>query len=123
MNEPLVFIFPLPLNLANSRMHWRTRNREKKAFYACCDNFQLWGDFPPPPREPFIRATIRATVHAWNKGDTGNVMGRMKWIEDWLVTRGYLVDDSEKHLTWEGFPKQIIDRKKKQIIITLTPTG
>lgn len=102
-------------------MHWRVKQKAKKDYYALLDMKQMVRDFPAPPKQRIEKASIRATVYAWNKGDTGNVMNRMKYIEDWLVTRGYLVDDSEKHLTWEGFPVQIIDRKQKRVEITVTP--
>lgn len=117
----MTFVFPLPPNLANARMHWRVKDRERKSYYAKLDVMQMWKDFPAPPRTPLNRASIRATLFCWNKGDTGNVMNRMKWIEDWLVTRGYLVDDSEKHLKWEGFPTQQIDRKRSEVEIVVTP--
>jgi hypothetical protein len=117
----LRFTFPLPPNIANARMHWRVKLRAKKDFFANADTMQMFGDFPPPPKQRISKARIRAKVYAWNKGDTGNVMNRMKWIEDWLVTRGYLEDDSEKHLQWEGFPEQLISRKVKQVEITITP--
>jgi len=42
----------------------------------------------------------------------------MKWVVDWLVKRGYLVDDSPTYLEWV-MPTQEIDRKNRRIEITL----
>jgi hypothetical protein len=54
--------------------------------------------------------------------DDGNAMNRHKWIEDWLTTRGYIVDDRKKNLEWEGFPEQIVKRDGNySITLTLTP--
>lgn len=45
--------------------------------------------------------------------DQGNLLSRMKWIEDWLVTRGYLVDDRARNLVWISVPEQAVTRKRK----------
>ena len=61
-------------------------------------------------------------MHLGAAMDDGNAMNRHKWLEDWLVTRGYLVDDRKSCLTWETFPTQIVKRDGKyRIELTLTP--
>ena len=53
--------------------------------------------------------------------DDGNALARHKWVEDWLVTRGYIVSDRKSCLTWLGFPEQHVTRKEPpSITVTLT---
>lgn len=120
MTEPMRFTFPLPPNLANGRMHWRTLTRKKTAYNADCDVLQLH-ELPPPPAQPFARATIAVTLTVGAQMDHDNAVARCKWPIDWLVTRGYLVDDKPKHLSWTGFPLQRVRRSEHGVDITLTP--
>ena len=50
--------------------------------------------------------------------DGDGLVSRAKWPVDWLVKRGYLVDDSPIYLEWV-MPTQEIDRKNRRIEITL----
>lgn len=150
----LRLVFPMPPNIANSRMHWRVKHRAKCGYWALVDLMHGHGydhatlcdldklttrtknatlrremeqardfaagyvgehaasilkdELPAPPR--WAHATIRSTMHLGARMDTGNAMNRHKWVEDWLVTRGYLADDSEGVLRWTGFPEQIVKR-------------
>jgi hypothetical protein len=110
--------FPMPLNLANSRLHWRTKHRHKVAYWAACDALvkpDAW-----LLNTPIARAVARAELVCWSTSDQDNAMSRMKWIMDWLVTRGYLAGDDPKRLTWAGLPSQRIDRKvPAHIVLTL----
>ncbi len=70
------------------------------------------GILPPPPPQPLAKAVITARLTLWNPMDEGNAMTRAEKLPcDWLKTRGYLVDDSRKHLRWGGIPTQRISRK------------
>lgn len=43
-------------------------------------------------------------------------------MNDWLKTRGYIVDDRRKCLTWAGFPEQVVARKHVyRLEITIHP--
>jgi hypothetical protein len=122
--ELITLTLPLPENIANKtsgRSHWSVTHRAKKAYYAACDERQRCGLVPPPPREPFAKATIRATLYVFNHMDEGNAMHRVeKWPCDWLKTRGYIKDDRRSCLKWEGFPTQIVKRDGKyRVEITL----
>lgn len=121
--ETLTLVLPLPPNMANGRDHWAKKNKRRKWFNADCDIRALTGQLPDPPKAPFQRATIRATLYVWDLMDHDNAMARMKYAVDWLVSRGYLVDDSPAHLTWEGLPEQVIDRKHRKLVLTLTPVA
>ena len=86
------FTFPMPVNLANSRLHWRSKHKLKKAYWDRCDMLQLIGKLPPPG-QPLRQANATVHFYTHNLMDESNAMARLKWIEDWLVTRGYLVVD------------------------------
>lgn len=111
------FTFPMPVNLANSRLHWRVKHNLKKAYWEKCDGLQLVGFLPPPPDDPFERATATVRLYVHNLMDEGNAMARLKWIEDWLVTRGYLVDDRSRNLHYPEPAQQTIDRKDPRVEI------
>lgn len=109
----LTFRLPLPPNLANARMHHMVKHRAKVAYWRHLDILQSGGILPPPPKEPMAKATITATLTLGNAMDDDNAMSRTKWCQDWLKTRGYIVDDSRKHLKWGGIPKQRISRRNE----------
>lgn len=48
----------------------------------------------------------------WNLMDPFNCGARLKFVEDWLVTRGYIEDDRMKVLQWDNVPEQVIVRTK-----------
>ena len=110
---------PLPPNMANSRMHWRVKQKRRKEYELLCD-VQPASHFPGPGvyTFPLPKARIRATLYVWSEMDGDNLMARLKWPVDWLVKNGYLVDDSPRHLEWE-MPKQVVDRKDRRIEIEL----
>ena len=109
---------PLPPNIANARMHWRTKNRKGKEYFESCDWLQIMGEVPILVGAPLPKASIRATLYLWGVMDTDNLMARLKFPVDWLVYAGYIVDDSPKHLDWE-MPTQVIDRKNQRVEIEL----
>ena len=134
--KPLSLILPMPSNIANgAHGHYYGRHRAKLAYWESLDVISHWCgrpgkwkvidvefDIPAPPPTPFAKASIRSRMYLGNAMDDSNAMRRHKWIEDWLKTRGYIVDDRKKCLTWEGFPEQVISRKQTyRCEITLTP--
>ena len=115
---------PLPPNMANARGHWRTRERTRKAYLAACDDLQLIGRVPAPPATPLPRALITAHMTLWNPMDDDNAKARCKHAIDWLVTRGYLVDDRRTCLTWTGDPTQTVSRTAApSLTLHLDPFG
>lgn len=111
---------PLPPNMANGRMHWRTRQRKRRAYNETCDMACIM--YPDVhyarPRVPLAKAKIRATVYVWAKMDADNLMARLKWPVDFLVNDGWLYDDGPDHLEWE-MPRQVVDRKNPRVEIEL----
>ena len=122
----LEFTIPLPPNRANDRSHWRKVHRDKLNYWAHLDAIQLLNRadlgfyIPKPPAAPLTRAKIRATLFVWSLMDEGNSLARLKWPEDWLVTRGYIRNDTRIVLKWEGIPDQVVDRKHQRVELTLT---
>ena len=104
---------PLPPNRANARGHWSKHHAERMDYMT-----RAMVMHPKRLREPMPHARISATLYVWNKLDKDNLMARMKWPVDWLVSRGFIPDDSEKYLDW-AMPKQVIDRKNQRVEITL----
>lgn len=110
---------PLPLNLANSRMHWRKKNREKKNYFSNCDLLLAGKQLPRPPRKPWERAEITVTMYLYSYMDDDNAMARLKWPIDYLRKAGYITDDRKRNLEYTGLPSQQIDRKNQRLEITL----
>jgi hypothetical protein len=116
----LTLTVPMPLNLANSRMHWRKRHREKCAYWDTLDMMRVLRRIPGPPRTPLRKARITSRMVLGAAMDQDNAMSRHKWVCDWLSERGYIADDRAKCLTWTGFPEQRVTRKEPaSITITL----
>ena len=116
-------VLPLPPNIANgSHGHWATRHKAKLAYWRECDMRAVANLIPGSPAAPPQRARIAVTLYLWAHMDDSNVMRRLKWVEDWLTTRGYIVDDSRKHLEYAGLPAQVIDRKNPRVELTIEAT-
>lgn len=112
----LVFRFPMPENIANKssgRSHWRTQWREKESLLALCDTLQGGDILPPPPAEPWAKVEVSSCMTLYNPMDDDNAMARHKPLLDWLKTRGYIVDDRKKCLSWAALPRQRISRKNE----------
>ena len=114
---------PLPPNRANqtygkARWEWA----RKKEYYELAGNAILLeiasrSDWTGDCME---RMRLDATFYLWNKLDRGNLVARLKWIEDILVKKGLLVDDNEEWLDLQ-MPTQVIDRKNPRVVIELVP--
>jgi len=117
------FVFPLPPTLTNSARgrsrHWRALKREKDQYWQRLDLLLAARRLPQPPKKPIGRARARVRYFLWNLMDESGAMARLKWIEDWLVTRGYLVDDRRANLRYEALPDQVIDRKNPRVELYL----
>lgn len=134
MPDAIEVVVPMPVNLANARLHWRTRLGHKKRYYGMLDLIasahraigfpdDLPYRIPRPPRVPHPgRMWVEAHLVLGNLMDDDNAMHRMKFVLDWLVTRGYLAGDSRKHIKWRDIPSQEVSRKQPaHVRLTLTP--
>ncbi len=123
----LVLTLPMPMNLANARMHWRVKQKAKKAYWdhlnilATCR--VVFGPdlhrIPPAPVAPFARARIASLMFVGAKMDADNAMARHKWALDWLQGAGYIAND--RNLEWVGVPEQVVKRDGNyRLVLTLT---
>ena len=124
---------PLPPNRANAREHWRATHKKKVAYYAKAERAlrgQCEWVMDMGTGRPRVRAErpctkpmrLTATLYVWAKMDRGNLVARLKWLEDALVNYGLLVDDNEEWLDLQ-MPTQVIDRKNRRVEVTLTACG
>ena len=116
---------PLPPNRANAREHWQVTHRKKKEYYLLVavrlgeQSEALRRETGHGlPRFEAKRMRLDATLYVWAKMDKGNLVARLKWLEDALVMYGLLVDDNEEWLDLQ-MPKQVVDRKNRRVEITL----
>jgi len=119
-NEIKIFLGTPPDVGGNARKNWRTTLKGKKKYLAECDERQLLGLVPPPPAKPISLCRIATHFRTHCTLDWDNACARQKYPLDWLVTRGYLLDDSPKVIPACPIVTQEIDRKNKQIEITIT---
>jgi hypothetical protein len=117
-----MFVVPMPPNLTNGRMHHMVKHRAKKKYWRWLDERQRYGINPAPPVTPWSRVRIASQMVLGKSMDDDNALARHKWILDWLVTRGYLVDDKKKNIVWECLPIQTVSRTRiPEITLTLIP--
>ena len=99
------------------------KHREKKAYWKRCDNLMYFPDFPLAPEDgPMEGVTISATWYVRNLMDEDNAVARLKWVLDWLKTRGYIVDDRTENVSLAK-PIQFIDRKDPRLEIEIHAEG
>lgn len=112
--ERFTFVLPLPKNVANNRAHHMVEYRQKKRYKRSCT-----ARYPRKWSRPMERARLSATFFVWNLMDqTDNLPARLKFPQDWLVERGYILDDHPDCLTL-GDVRQEIDRSDQRVEITL----
>ena len=114
------FEFPMPPNPnKNKATNARSGHHAKKAYYRQLDELQQIGRLPAPPKLPLMRVLVSAAVFIWNKMDDDNASHRMKWPQDWLKKRGYIVDDRRPFLQWIAPPEQTCDRSGRPEVIIM----
>ena len=109
------FDLPLPANLGNARMHWAAKNRAKKYYWAALDYMVNLGQLPKPPRTPYRQAHAWIQLRTWRLMDRDNGHARIKWVLDWLQTRGYVMNDK-----WVTYDLDVIASPRKEVGITMT---
>lgn len=117
----MTFVFPMPANRANGSRSWKGDHFGKQRYYKQCDERQNAGLFPRPPATPMRRCAASVVMYLGSEMDNDNAAGRTKFCWDWLKTRGYIVDDSPKHVHQSEYPSQRIKRNQNyRVEITLT---
>jgi len=109
--------FPMPVNLANARMHWAQKQRRHDAWKmrALVQERGL----RVRPKRPIKRCRVSAIMYL-GRGvmDHDNSVARLKWCIDFLKERGVIVDDDPKHLTLTGIPEQR-QGNPKRVVLTI----
>ena len=101
------FYLPLPPNIANARLHWRSKAALKTRYFAMCDQMRFLQMLPLPFDIVPGQANVTLTAYLKGRMDTGNLFARVKWPEDWLVRNGYARDDTEQFWRYTGLPAQV----------------
>ena len=112
----LLFEFPLPENLGNNRMHWRTKNAKKKEYYAMLDGLVSLRHTPLPPKKPWHKAEAEIQMRTLRRMDQDNAHSRLKWIRDWIETRGYVVNDRDLAYVLDA---RVAERKHLGVTVVL----
>lgn len=96
---------PLPLNLANSRMHWgaKLRKHNEWKLRAIVGERGLRGRHRPMQK---VRVSAVFYMGRGPLCDPDNITARLKWPLDLLKERGLIVDDNPRVLTLTGIPEQ-----------------
>jgi len=104
MSGTETFTFPMPVNVANARLHWAAKHREHEAWKTRAllgDRNLRWR------RSPLAKVSVAAVLYIGSKAmDDDNAVARLKWCLDFLKERGIIVDDSREHVRLEGIPDQ-----------------
>lgn len=97
--------FPLPVNLANARLHWAAKLRRMHEWQnrAIVHERGLRGRHRRMER---VRATAVYYIGRAERMDDDNAVARLKWPLDLLKARGLIVDDKRPHLQLAGIPEQ-----------------
>jgi Holliday junction resolvase RusA-like endonuclease len=116
--QALTLVLPLPLNLANSRLHWAARLREKRAYWERLNvrrdaKLIAWPPHAIPPK-----ASVEIVMYVGARMDRDNLYARVKWPLDWLVSWGYVSGDREDQI--ELVVTQKVDRKNQRMSVTIT---
>lgn len=105
----LILEFPTPPNRANESGGWQIRAFEKQKYTKLC----YPSIYKHIPKKPWQKITWSAHVQVARLNDADNLVSRLKWCLDALVTYNFIVDDSPKHCWPENFPTQEVTRIKK----------
>lgn len=108
-------ILPLPpnRNRGNRSGGWAWASAKKK-WYAAADLVSCGKGFPKPPKVPLTKVRVSAVLVMPNWMDADNAFYRAsKAPMDWLKSRGYIENDSPKHIVWAALPEQLVSRREE----------
>ena len=118
--KPIFLVLPLPLNKANTSMHWAVLRKRRALYFDVADLLCAKAMRQRKKYPPSELTMLTATFYLWAKMDQDNLMARLKWPVDWLIHAGFIADDSPSHLLHMGIPTQKIDRKYQRLELVLT---
>lgn len=109
---------PLPPNLANSRMHWRVKQKAKKAYWESCSIYSAIScHIREAVADAWPKAKVRATIYCGGRMDHDNAIARLKWPIDWLVEARVLVGDKPSQLEWHWPIEQVVKRNQEYRVV------
>lgn len=116
-SRTVTLTFPMPLNLANARMHWakKMRTHQEWKTRAIVGERGLRGRHRPMQR---VKVTAVFYIGGGGYCDPDNITARLKWPLDLLKERKLIADDSPRHLTLAGIPEQR-QGKPRRVVLTL----
>lgn len=115
----LSMVVPLPLNLANSRLHWAVKQKKKREYWDHLTFLKQARIIPRPPLRWPSFARVEMVLYVAQRMDKGNAYNRVKWLEDWLAGHGYIAGDREDQIDLQV--SQQVDRKNQRIQVCITP--
>lgn len=105
----LALTLPMPPNLANARMHWRTKHKLldqwRNRAIVLEKKLRGRGQYPKAMQRVRVSATFYVGSSRYLMDDD-NATARLKWCLDLLKQCGVIVDDKRPHLTLTGIPDQ-----------------
>jgi hypothetical protein len=111
----LTLTFPMPLNVANARLHWRAKARKHDAWkmLAIVQEPKLRGR---PECFGRVRVSVTFFTGRWVQ-DTDNLIARAKWPLDLLKERGFIADDCPGVV--ESLSVTQVPRMPRRVVLTL----
>ena len=94
-HQTFVFELPLPTNSPNRKAHWAKKRKARLAYWELLDTMVQAKKIPKAPKVALTKATGIVEMRTWRQMDKDNANGRLKDLNDWLQTRGYLVNDRD----------------------------
>ena len=115
--KTLTLTFPMPVNLANSRMHWAQKHRRHNDWKARAIVAER--GLRVRQRRPMEHVRVTALMYVGRVlMDHDNATARLKWCLDFMKERGLIVDDAPKYLTLTGIPEQR-QGNPKRVVLTI----
>jgi hypothetical protein len=108
--DPIKVFLPMPSERANARKHYMAAAKEKRDYFDACNLFLMETHQTVPHQLVFVRYNVH--LETGRAMDFDNLVARTKWPIDFLVERGFLVNDDPKHFWPYQLPTQEIIYKK-----------
>lgn len=110
----LELTFPMPVNLANARLHWHAKSKAHQEWImrAVVSERGLRGR-----HTPMARCRVTALLYVKRAMDADNAVARLKWPLDLLKLRGIIADDSPAHLLLAGIPEQRAGHPQRIVLV------